>query len=389
MQLGCKAGVLENVLGIQKCMDEVKEHIKKELPEYELVLTILCPWPGCIGHTWAHCKVECNHCKALCTISFLRTQLGVNVARKRYYFLLIRKSCLAGNFANIVSETVQALTNAFDGVIPWPAAQCVHCVECQVSRSMSKSCQQCSVQAVFCTAPPKANVSPAQWNGSPFPEGEGKGQLASFKAKALSTSLLLCKDTNMKDYDIESKRQPLSYISKLIQSKLQLSSRPRKSEPKWRHIHWEYMAARQARLALNGQIFSKHGLEYNGSCALATRGRTLESRAWSKASRYGKRKWKHLALHRPPGEHHAFWHRYCLLSRHWQSWRSTSPDGWHAIFLRTWIVCRLWQTHRIPLCVSRLCPSNAIVRWYLTMNTTNVSQGLVGIIGFGKSSVLS
>ena len=33
---------------------------------------------------------------------------------------------------------------------------------------------------------------------------------------------------------------------KLTESKLRVPSRPRKSEPKWRHIHWEYMAAHQA-----------------------------------------------------------------------------------------------------------------------------------------------
>lgn len=43
-----QAGVLENVLGLATVLEEVKAYLAKELPEYDVFITILCPWLGCI-----------------------------------------------------------------------------------------------------------------------------------------------------------------------------------------------------------------------------------------------------------------------------------------------------------------------------------------------------
>ena len=48
-----------------------------------------------------------------------RQQFGVNLARERYYFLLVRKDCLKGNLEAVANETVQNLEKKFEASEPW------------------------------------------------------------------------------------------------------------------------------------------------------------------------------------------------------------------------------------------------------------------------------
>lgn len=52
-----------------------------------------------------------------------RQQFGVNLARERYYFLLVRKEYLTGELAAIASKTLTDLRNKFDHCEPWWGAQ--------------------------------------------------------------------------------------------------------------------------------------------------------------------------------------------------------------------------------------------------------------------------
>lgn len=53
-----------------------------------------------------------------------RHRLGVNVARGRYYFLLVRRDYMTGNLETIASRTLKELENKFDECEPWWGTQC-------------------------------------------------------------------------------------------------------------------------------------------------------------------------------------------------------------------------------------------------------------------------
>ncbi|CAL1166955.1 unnamed protein product [Cladocopium goreaui] len=85
-----RAAVMENVMGIALVMVEVKDHLVKELPEYDIYIIVLSPH-----------------------------QFGVNLNRERYYFLLVRKEYAIGDLEAITTQTLTDLEKKFEHSEPW------------------------------------------------------------------------------------------------------------------------------------------------------------------------------------------------------------------------------------------------------------------------------
>ena len=128
-------------------------------------------------------------------------------------------------------------------------------------------------------------------------------------------------------------------------------ARPRRTEPKWRHIHWEFMSQHKAQLGFKVWcLFAGMGLYRSAK------------RSWRKMLLNGRSIWKHQEVSRLQLSFRQllnstlFW-KFCRL---WLSCLLSSQPGLYATFLRTFIECRLWLT-MVHSCALRPCLSSAFM----------------------------
>lgn len=116
---GFEVALLENVLGIKPVLPEVLDHLRKMLPQYEIMIRIVDPFFGLKRLVAVYCSSSINLRK-------MRKLLGVNVSRRRYYFFLVLKDYLAvKSMEEQIQSTFAQLETAFPDNVPWQGPRVV------------------------------------------------------------------------------------------------------------------------------------------------------------------------------------------------------------------------------------------------------------------------
>ena len=218
-----KTGLFENVLGIKKVLPEVTQHIGTELPGYELAIAPVNPQLA-FDHLWI--------CGFGLSVFVFVDLLGVNMDWERLYFFLVHRAYLAETVGSLGESVKQTLEEIWDlHREDFMVRDSDSCGVGPYAMSISSVGGGASSYMMMRRAPatPRRHVRTCYVR---FMSGLRFHELT--KTVSLNQA-----DKKQKVYKIHLKWCPYS-VNEV--NEFQLAQRPKKNEPKWRHIHWDYMA---------------------------------------------------------------------------------------------------------------------------------------------------